>query len=312
MPFKPGRHFLQIPGPTNVPDRVLRAIDQLTIDHRSGEAADLALACIRGMRVIFQTEGVVLIFPGSGTGAWEAALVNTLSAGDHVLACETGHFSTLWAKVARNLGLTVDYLPGDWRHAADIAAIRGRLAEDHDGAIKAVMVVHNETPTGIASDVAAVRRALDETGHPALLLVDTVSSLASMDYRHDEWRVDVTVAGSQKGLMLPPGLSFNAVSQKALAASKHAKMPRSYWDWGEMLAAGVNGFFPYTPATNLLYGLNEAIAMLLEEGLDSVFARHARFGEATRRAVAAWGLELLPVDPAEFSNVLTTIVMPEG
>jgi len=312
MPFKPGRHFLQIPGPTNVPDRVLRAIDQPTIDHRSGEAADLALACIRGMRAIFQTEGVVLIFPGSGTGAWEAALVNTLSAGDHVLACETGHFSTLWAKVARNLGLAVDYLPGDWRHAADIAAIRGRLAEDHDGAIKAVMVVHNETSTGIASDVAAVRRALDETGHPALLLVDTVSSLGSMDYRHDEWRVDVTVAGSQKGLMLPPGLAFNAVSAKAIAASKTSRLPKNYWRWAEMLSSNTTGLFPFTPATNLLYGLREALRMLEEEGLENVFRRHRRLAEATRRAVRAWGLELLALEPSQCSESLTAVLLPNG
>jgi alanine-glyoxylate transaminase/serine-glyoxylate transaminase/serine-pyruvate transaminase len=312
MPLKPGRHFLQIPGPTNVPDRVLRAIDQPTIDHRSREAADLALACIHGMRAVLRTEDPVLIFPGSGTGAWEAALVNTLSPEDHVLACETGHFSTLWTKVARNLGLTVDYLSGDWRHGADIAAIRVRLAEDHDAAIKAVMVVHNETSTGIASDVAAVRRALDETGHPALLLVDSVSSLGSMDYRHDEWRVDVTVAGSQKGLMLPPGLGFNAVSAKAIASSKASRLPKSYWRWEDMLSGNTTGLFPFTPATNLLFGLREALRMLEEEGLENVFRRHLRLAEATRRAVRAWGLELLAVEPPQYSQTLTAVLLPDG
>jgi alanine-glyoxylate transaminase/serine-glyoxylate transaminase/serine-pyruvate transaminase len=312
MSVKPGRHFLQIPGPTNVPDRVLRAINQPTIDHRSREAAELALACIQGMRAVFQTEGVVLIYPGSGTGAWEAAVVNTLSPGDRVLACETGHFSTLWTKVARNLALTVDYLPGDWRHAADPAAIRARLAEDQDRDIKAVMVVHNETSTGATSDISAVRRALDETGHPALLLVDTVSSLASMDYRHDEWRVDVTVAGSQKGLMLPPGLAFNAVSAKAIDASKSARLPKNYWRWDDMLSSNRTGFFPFTPATNLLFGLREALRMLEEEGLENVFRRHLRLAEATRRAVEAWGLELLVLDPAHRSPTITAVLLPDG
>jgi alanine-glyoxylate transaminase/serine-glyoxylate transaminase/serine-pyruvate transaminase len=311
MPFKPGRHFLQIPGPTNVPDRVLRAIDQPTIDHRSREAADLGLACIHGMRTVFQTEGTVLIYPGSGTGAWEAALVNTLSPGDRVLACETGHFSTLWTKVARNLGLTVDYLPGDWRHAANAGAIRSRLAEDPDREIKAVMVVHNETSTGISSDIAAVRRALDETGHPALFLVDTVSSLGSIDYRHDEWRVDVTVAASQKGLMLPPGLGFLAVSAKAIEASKTARMPRNYWRWDDILSSNTTGFFPYTPATNLLFGLREALKMLEEEGLKNVFRRHLLLAEATRRAVQAWGLELLALNPAQRSATVTAILLPD-
>jgi alanine-glyoxylate transaminase / serine-glyoxylate transaminase / serine-pyruvate transaminase len=312
MPFKSGRHFLQIPGPSNVPDRVLRAMDQPTIDHRSREAADLALACIHGMRVVFQTEGAVLIYPGSGTGAWEAALVNTLSPGDRVLTYETGHFSTLWTKVARNLGLTVEYLPGDWRHAADTAAIRGRLAEDHDRGIKAVMLVHNETSTGISSDVAAVRRALDETGHPALLLVDTVSSLGSMEYRHDEWGVDVAVAASQKGLMLPPGLAFNAVSAKAIAASKASRMPKNYWRWEDMLSANTTGFFPFTPATNLLFGLRESLRMLEEEGLENVFRRHVRLAEATRRAVRAWGLELLALEPSERSQTVTAVLLPDG
>ena len=311
MPLKPGRHFLQIPGPTNVPDRVLRAIDQPTIDHRSREAANLGLACIHGMRAVFQTEGNVLIYPGSGTGAWEAALVNTLSPGDRVLAFETGHFSTLWTRVARNLGLTVDYLPGDWRHAAEPDAIRARLAEDHNYGIRAVMVVHNETSTGASSDIAAVRRALDETGHPALLLVDAVSSLGSIDYRHDEWRVDVTVAASQKGLMLPPGLAFNAVSGKAIEASKAARLPKNYWRWDDMLSSNTTGFFPFTPATNLLFGLREALSMLEEEGLENVFRRHLRLAEATRRAVHTWGLELLALDPAQRSPTVTAILLPD-
>jgi alanine-glyoxylate transaminase/serine-glyoxylate transaminase/serine-pyruvate transaminase len=311
MAYRPGRHFLQIPGPSNVPDRVLRAIDQPTIDHRSREASDLALACIHGMRAVFQTKGVVLIFPGSGTGAWESALVNTLSPGDRVLAYETGHFSTLWTKVARNLGLSVDYLPGDWRHGVDPAAIGAKLAEDRDSTIKAVMVVHNETSTGVASDVGAVRRAIDDARHPALLFVDTVSSLGSMDYRHDEWRVDVAVAGSQKGLMLPPGLSFNAVSAKAIEASRTARLPRSYWRWDDMLSSNQTGFFPYTPATNLLFGLREALRMLEEEGLQNVFQRHLRLAEAARRAVEAWGLELLAANPSERSPTVTAVLLPE-
>src|SRR3954471_16027260 len=279
MAYRPGRHFLQIPGPTNVPDRVLRAIDQPTIDHRSRDASDLALSCIEGLRTVFQTKGHVLIFPGSGTGAWEAALVNTLSPGDRVLACETGHFSTLWNKVARNLGLVVDYLPGDWRHGADAAAIGAKLADDRDGAIKAVMVVHNETSTAVASDVAAVRRAMDAARHPALLLVDTVSSLGSMEFRHDEWRADVAVAASQKGLMLPPGLCFNAVSAKAVEVSKAATLPKNYWRWDDMLSSNTSGFFPFTPATNLLFGLREALRMIEEEGLENVFQRHVRLAE---------------------------------
>ena len=311
MAYRAGRHFLQIPGPTNVPDRVLRAIDQPTIDHRSRDASDLALACIDGLRAVFQTKGHVLIFPGSGTGAWEAALVNTLSPGDRVLACETGHFSTLWTKVARNLGLVVDYLPGDWRHGANAAAIGAKLAEDRDYDIKAVMVVHNETSTGTTSDVAAVRRAMDDARHPALLLVDTVSSLGSIDYRHNEWRVDVAVSGSQKGLMLPPGLSFNAVSAKAIEASKTARLPKNYWRWDDMLASNTTGFFPFTPATNLLFGLREALHLIQEEGLENVFDRHLRLAEATRRAVRAWGLELLPLDPAEYSPTVTAVLLPE-
>jgi alanine-glyoxylate transaminase/serine-glyoxylate transaminase/serine-pyruvate transaminase len=309
MSFRPGRHFLQIPGPTNVPDRVLRAIDQPTIDHRSREASDLALASIDGLRTLFQTKSPVLVFPGSGTGAWEAALVNTLSPGDHVLTYETGHFSTLWAKVARNLGLSVEIIPGDWRHGVDAAAIGAKLAEDHR--IKAVMVVHNETSTGVTSDVAAVRHAMDAARHPALLLVDTVSSLGSIDYRHDEWRVDVSVAASQKGLMLPPGLAFNTVSPKAIEASKTARLPKNYWRWDDMLPGNTSGFFPYTPATNLLFGLREALRMLEEEGLDNVFRRHLRLAEATRCATRTWGLELLALDPAEYSPTVTAVLLPD-
>jgi alanine-glyoxylate transaminase/serine-glyoxylate transaminase/serine-pyruvate transaminase len=312
MGYPSGRHFLQIPGPTNVPDRVLRAIDQPTIDHRSREASALALSCIDGMRSIFQTKDPVLIFPGSGTGAWEAALVNTLSPSDRVLACETGQFSTLWTKVARNLGLSVDYLPGDWRHGADPVAIGARLAGDRAHEIKAVMVVHNETSTGVTSDIARVRQTMDAVRHPALLLVDTVSSLGSIDYRHDEWRADVSVAGSQKGLMLPPGLAFNAVSAKAIEASKTSRLAKSYWRWDEMLDSNTSGFFPYTPATNLLFGLREALGMLQEEGLQAVFRRHQRLAEAARRAVGAWGLELLAVCPAERSAALTAVLLPDG
>ncbi|HEY1291122.1 MAG TPA: aminotransferase class V-fold PLP-dependent enzyme [Burkholderiales bacterium] len=309
-----GRHFLQIPGPTNVPDRVLRAIDFPTMDHRGPEFADLGKGVIAGMKRVFKsTRGEVVIYPASGTGAWEAALVNTLSPGDRVLMAETGHFATLWQKLAGRLGLDVEFLAGDWRHGADPEAIEKRLRADTGKAIKAVCVVHNETSTGVVSRIAEVRKAIEASGHPALFMVDTISSLASLDYRHDEWGVDVTVAGSQKGLMLPPGLSFNCISAKALAASKAAKMPRSYWAWDEMLANGKNGYFPYTPATNLLYGLREALTMLLEEeGLDAVFARHQRHGEATRRAVRAWGLEVLALDPREYSGSLTAVVTPAG
>ena len=307
-----GRHFLQIPGPTNVPDRILRAIERPTMDHRGPEFGRLGARVLSGLRAIFRTRGSVLIFPSSGTGAWEAALVNTLSPGDTVLMIETGHFSTLWSNMARQLGLAVEILDGDWRTGADPARIEARLAEDHDHAIKAVAVVHNETSTGVTSRIGAVRAALDAAGHPALLLVDTISSLASIDYRHDEWGVDVTVGGSQKGLMLPPGLGFNAVSDKALAASKSAGMVRSYWDWESMLGANETGYFPYTPATNLLYGLAESIDMLLEEGLQNVFRRHDRHAEATRGAVRAWGLEVLCRHPEEYSSSLTAVRMPEG
>ena len=307
-----GRHFLQIPGPTNVPDRILRAIERPTIDHRGPEFGRLGERVLSGLREVFRTRDNVLIFPSSGTGAWEAALVNTLSPGDTVLMSETGHFSTLWSQMARRLGLTVEVLEGDWRTGADPARIEARLADDRDRVIKAVAVVHNETSTGVTSRIGAVRAALDAAGHPALLLVDTISSLASIDYRHDEWGVDVTIGGSQKGLMLPPGLGFNAVSDKALAASKSAGMARSYWDWESMLGANQTGFFPYTPATNLLYGLAEAIDMLREEGLENVFRRHDRHAEATRRAVRAWGLEVWCVRPEEHSSSLTAVRVPEG
>ena len=307
-----GRHFLQIPGPTNVPDRVLRAIDAPTIDHRGPEFAVLGKTVIAGMKKVFKTAGDVVIYPSSGTGAWEAALVNTLSPGDRVLMAETGHFAALWKKLAERLGLVVEFIPGDWRHGAEADAIGKRLAADSAHAIKAVCVVHNETSTGVTSKVADVRAAIDRVGHPALYMVDTISSLASIDYRHDEWGVDVTVGGSQKGLMLPPGLSFNAIGAKALAASKKAKLPRSYWDWQEMLAVNPAGFFPYTPATNLLYGLAVALDMLFEEGLDRVFARHDRLAEATRRAIRGWGLEILCADPTLYSSTLTAIILPDG
>jgi len=307
-----GRHFLQIPGPTNVPDRVLRAIDQPTIDHRGPEFARLTFEILDGLKDIFQTAGPVVIYPASGTGAWEAALVNTLSPGDRVLMFETGHFATLWRAMADKLGLVVDFVPGDWRSGVDPAVVEAKLAEDKARTYKAVLVVHNETSTGVTSRIAAVRQAIDRSGHSALFMVDTISSLASIDYRHDEWGVDVTVAGSQKGLMLPPGLSFNAVSTKALAASKQARLPRSYWRWDETIAMNRQGYFPFTPATNLLYGLHEAIAMLREEGLQAVFARHQRHAEATRRAVRAWGLDVLCRNPAEYSGSLTAVMMPDG
>lgn len=307
----PGRHFLQIPGPTNVPDRVLRAMDMPTMDHRGPEFQALGIRVLSGIRTIFQTENPVVIYPGSGTGAWEAALVNTLSPGDLVLMYESGHFALLWKKLSEKLGLRTEFISGDWRHAADPDAILERLKADREHEIKAVCVVHNETSTGCVSPIAAIRRAIDEAGHPALYLVDTISSLGSIDYRHDEWGVDVTVGGSQKGLMLPPGLSFNAISDKALAAAGKSRMPKSYWGWEEMLAVNKNGFFPYTPATNLLYGLDTAIEMLHGEGLENVFARHARHGEATRRAVRAWGLEVLCADPEQYSGSLTAVMMPE-
>src|SRR5580765_8050603 len=314
MNRRAGRHFLQIPGPTNVPDRVLRAIDFPTMDHRSPDFAALGKGCLAGMKRVFKsTQGEVVIYPASGTGAWEAALVNALSPGDRVLMAETGHFATLWQKMATRLGLDAEFLPGDWRHGADPDAIEKALRAGTGKPVKAVCVVHNETSTGVVSRIGDVRRAIDAAKHPALYMVDTISSLASLDYRHDEWGVDVTVAGSQKGLMLPPGLSFNCISAKALAASKTAKLPRSYWAWDEMLSNGKSGYFPYTPATNLLYGLREALTMLLdEEGLDAVFSRHQRHGEAARRAVRAWGLEVLALDPREYSGSLTAVLLPAG
>jgi len=311
-PYLSGRHFLQIPGPTNVPDRVLRALAAPTIDHRGPEFGRLTKEVLAGLQQIVKTSGPVIVFPSSGTGAWEAALVNTLSPGDTVLMFETGQFATLWRGVATRLGLTVDFVPGDWRHGVDPGAVEERLTKDRGHQVKAVCVVHNETSTGVASRVGEVRQAMERAQHPALLMVDTISSLASMDYRHDEWRVDVTVSCSQKGLMLPPGLGINAVSQRALKASEAAKLPRSYWRWEEMLKPNQSGFFPYTPATNLLYGLREALRMLQEEGLDAVFARHARHGEAARRAVQAWGLDLQCLDPQEYSSSLTAVRMPEG
>ena len=312
MNYKSGRHFLQIPGPTNVPERVLRAISQATIDHRGPEFSKLAFEVIHGLRQVFKTTGTVVIYPSSGTGAWEASLVNTLSPGDKVLMFETGHFAALWRNVALNLGLEVDFVPGDWRHGVDPAVVEKKLAEDRVRKIKAVAVVHNETSTGAASRVLDVRKAIDCASHPALFIVDTISSLASIDYRHDEWGVDVTVCCSQKGLMLPPGLGLNAVSGRALKASKSARLPRSYWDWEAMIRDNNMGFFPYTPATNLLYGLREALHMIFEEGLEQVFSRHLRHAEATRRAVRAWGLGLLCLNPDEYSPALTTVVMPEG
>ena len=312
MTHRSGRHFLQIPGPTNVPDRVLRAIDSPTMDHRGPDFAVLGKEVLDGMKAIFKTRANVVIYPASGTGAWEAALVNTLSSGDRVLMAETGQFAALWQKLATRLGLVVDFIPGDWRHGVDPSLVEQALVADKAHTIKAVCVVHNETSTGVTSRIALVRNAMDRAAHPALLMVDTISSLASIDYRHDEWGVDVTVAGSQKGLMLPPGLSFNAIGNKALAASKTAKLPRSYWSWDEMLGPNQSGYFPYTPATNLLYGLREALRMLAEEGLDNVFARHARHGEATRRAVRAWGLEILCINAEEYSNALTAVLLPAG
>jgi alanine-glyoxylate transaminase / serine-glyoxylate transaminase / serine-pyruvate transaminase len=313
MTRQSGRHFLQIPGPTNVPDRVLRAIDNATVDHRGPEFQQMANEVLAGLKEVFRTKSPVVIFPASGTGAWEAALVNTLSPGDRVLMYETGHFATLWQNMASRLGLVPEFVEGDWRRGADPARIEARLADDRSHAIKAVCVVHNETSTGVTSRIAEVRKAIDRAKHPALFMVDTISSLASIDYRHDEWGVDVTVAGSQKGLMLPPGLSFNAVSDKALAAAKGAKLPRSYWNWEEMIAANKDGWFPYTPSTNLLYGLRVALKMLVEEeGLENVFRRHDRHAEAARRAVRAWGLEIYCTNPAEYSSSLTAVLMPEG
>ena len=307
-----GRHFLQIPGPTNVPERILRAIERPTIDHRGPEFKGLCFEVLEGIKEIFQTRQPVIIFPASGTGAWEAALVNTHSPGDRVLMYDTGHFASTWHKLAFKLGLDAQMLPGSWREGAKPDEIEHILAEDKDRSIKSVCVVHNDTATGITSEIPAIRRAIDKSGHNALFCVDTISSLGSIDYQHDDWGVDVTVGGSQKGLMLPPGLSFNAVSKKALEASEGANLPRSYWDWKDMLNANKEGVFPYTPATNLLYGLREAIRMLLEEGLDQVFSRHLRLADAARAAVKAWELELNALNPGEYSNSLTAVLLPQG
>lgn len=312
MNFKSGRHFLQIPGPTNVPERVLSAMCQPTIDHRGPEFALLANEVFAGLRQVAKSKESVVIYPSSGTGAWEASLVNTLSPGDRILMFDTGHFAGLWHNVALRLGLVVDFVPGDWRHGVDPSAVEAKLIADRDRAIKAVAIVHNETSTGVTSRIGKVRKAMESTGHPALLLVDTISSLGSMDYRHDEWGVDVTVGCSQKGLMLPPGMGINVISEKALAASKTATLPKSYWDWAPMIADNKASFFPYTPPTNLLFGLREALRMLLEEGLEHVFARHSRHAEATRLAIRAWGLELFAQDPKEYSSSLSAVVMPEG
>jgi alanine-glyoxylate transaminase/serine-glyoxylate transaminase/serine-pyruvate transaminase len=310
--IRSGRHFLQIPGPTNVPDRVLRAMDRPVIDHRSREFASLGIEIFENLKPVFQTTGPVIIYPASGTGAWEAAIVNTLSPGDRVVMFETGHFSQLWRQIAERLGIVVDYVPGNWRSGANASILEERLLEDRSHAVKGVLVVHNETSTGVTSDIPALRQAISRSRHPALLIVDTISSLASIDYRHDEWEVDVTVAGSQKGLMLPPGLSMNAVSQRALAANTSARLGRSYWDWQDMLKANRSGFFPFTPATNLLFGLREALHMLLEEGLDNVFRRHDRLADATRCAVRGWGLEIVSENPKENSSSLTAVFMPPG
>ncbi len=317
LDFHPsGRHFLQIPGPSPVPDRILRAMSYPTIDHRGPEFGALGLKVLAGIKQVFKTTQPVIIYPASGTGAWEAALTNTLSPGDAVLMYETGHFATLWKKMAEALGLKPEFigLPGieGWRRGVQADLIEARLRADAAHEIRAVCVVHNETSTGVTSDIAAVRAALDAAGHPALLMVDTISGLASADYRHDEWRVDVTVSGSQKGLMLPPGISFNAVSPKALAASRTARLPRAFWGWDEIIEANRTGYWPYTPNTNLLYGLSEALDMILGEGLDRVFARHERLAEATRRAVRAWGLPIQCADPAVYSPVLTGVMMPDG
>jgi len=311
-----GRHFLQIPGPSPVPDRILRAISLPTIDHRGPEFGALGLKLIAGLQQVFGTRHPVAIYPASGTGAWEAALANTMSPGDRLLMYETGHFATLWKKMAERLGLAPEFigLPGaeGWRRGVDAAAIWQRLRDDASHAIKAVCVVHNETSTGVTSDIAAVRRAIDAAKHPALLMVDTISGLASADYRHDEWGVDVSISGSQKGLMLPPGISFNALSPKALDASKTAKLPRSFWAWDEIVEMNKTGYWPYTPSTNLLYGLSESLDMLLEEGLPHVFARHRRWAEGVRAAVRAWGLEIQCADAALYSPVLTGVITPEG
>jgi alanine-glyoxylate transaminase / serine-glyoxylate transaminase / serine-pyruvate transaminase len=311
-PRRPGRHFLQIPGPTPVPERILAAMSRQILDHRGPDFQRLGQRVLAGVKGLFKTQNPVFIFPSSGTGAWEAALTNTLNPGDKVLMCETGQFAVLWAVMANKLGLKPDVIATDWRIAADANLIEAKLKADSKHEIKAVCVVHNETSTGCRSRIDEVRKVMDATKHPALLMVDTISSLACTDLRHDEWGIDVTISGSQKGMMLPPGLSFTAVSQKALAAAKTSKMVRSYFAWDDMTANNANGFFPYTPATGLLYGLSEAIDMINEEGLENVFARHERLAEATRRAVKAWGLEIQCRDPKYYSPAVTTVIMPEG
>ena len=310
--FKPGKHFLQIPGPTNIPDRVLRAMSYPTIDHRGPDFAEIAKRVLDRIKRIFKTTQPVVMYPASGTGAWEAAIVNTLNPGDKILMFETGQFSYLWAEQAKKFSLVVDFVPGDWRHGADPKIVEQKLSEDKGHKIKALLVLHNETATGIVSNIGKIRKAMDSAKHPALLLVDTISSLASIDYRHDEWKVDVTIAGSQKGLLLPPGLSFNAISQKALDAYSKSTMQKAYWDWKPMLENNKNGFFPYTPSTNLIFGLDEALNILMEEGLENIFKRHARLAEATRIAVKAWGLEILARNPEEYSNTITAVLLPEG
>jgi len=312
MVSRSGRHLLQIPGPTNVPERILRAMSRPTIDHRGPEFSRMGREVLDGLQQVFRTSGPVVIYPSSGTGAWEAALVNTLSSGDTVLMFETGHFATLWRNLAVKFGLQVEFIPGDWRHGVDPEIVESKLAEDRGHTIKAVAVVHNETSTGVTTRLAEIRKRMDRVGHPALLLVDAISSLACMEYRHDDWGADVTVCASQKGLMLPPGLGITAISAKALTAARSARLPRSYWDWEPMLRDNQAGFFPYTPAINLLYGLSEALRMLFEEGLENVFARHSRHAEATRLAVRTWGLNLVCLDPAEFSSSITAVMMPEG
>jgi alanine-glyoxylate transaminase/serine-glyoxylate transaminase/serine-pyruvate transaminase len=314
MPRKyvPGKHFLQIPGPSNVPDRILRAMDFPTIDHRGQDFFDLSKKCLLGMKKIFKTDSHVIIYPASGTGAWEAALTNTMSTGDTVLMVETGHFASLWCKLANRLGIVTELIPTDWRRGAVADKIKDRLLSDNSNQIKAVCVVHNETSTGCMSNIKEVREAIDQANHGALLMVDTISSLASSNFCHDAWGVDVTVAGSQKGLMLPPGLSFNAVSEKALEFSKSSNLPKSYWAWDDYIASNKTGAFPYTPATNLFFGLSEALDMLFDEGIEEVFKRHKIHGEATRLAVQAWGLEVLCLENKDYSNTLTAVLLPDG
>ena len=310
--FKSGRHFLQIPGPTNIPDRVLRAMDYPIIDHRGLKFANLTKSILDRIKMVFKTKEPVVIYPASGTGAWEAAIVNTLSEGDKVLMFETGHFSFLWLEIAKKFKLQVDFVSGDWRTGVDPTIVEQKLKDDKEKKIKAIFVVHNETSTGVTSKISKIRKAIDDANHPSLFFVDTISSLGSIDYRHEEWKVDVTVGGSQKGLLLPPGLSFNALSSKAIEAYNRSTLAKSYWDWKPMLENNKNGFFPYTPATNLLYGLDEALNILLEEGLENVFKRHNKLAEASRRAVRAWGLEILCKNKEEYSSSLTAALVPEG